>query len=296
MEPGLSIWVTGVGGVGGWIAHQLASAGEEVSLVVRPGTEARWRETGLRLVTEEGPKPVLHLAVDERLDQLPRPHLVIVAVKMPDLAMALQRMASHLPEGTPVLVLQNGLGAGELAQAMLPACPIIHAPVFLMGWTSAPGEVTAYLPRKIVLPAALPAVHAPFQKASFEVEMVEDLPRALWRKAAFLVAFAGLDVLLGGGAGAVHADPRYRELVQELCLFAAVEGHPLPEGTVEEVLAFTGGVRKDAHSSLWRDLQLGREGEWEDLVGWCQRRARSRFLDLPVLMSLSKPMSVQDQA
>ena len=289
----MSIWVTGVGGVGGWIAHQLASAGEDVSLVVRPGTEARWRETGLRLVTEEGPRPVLHLAVDEHLERLPRPTLVVVSVKMPDLAMALQRLAPFLPEGTPVLVLQNGLGAGELAQAMLPACRTIHAPVFLMGWTSAPGEVTAYLPRKVVLPADPPELSRPFLHAGFEVETVADLATALWRKAVFLVAFAGLDVTLGGGAGAVAADPRYRELVQELCLFAAVEGHPLPEGTVDEVVAFTEGLPKDAHSSLWRDLQHGREGEWEDLVGWCQRRARSRFLDLPVLMGLAKPVPVR---
>ncbi len=291
----MSIWVTGVGGVGGWIAHQLATAGEAISLVVRPGTEARWRETGLRLVTEDGPRPILHLAVDERLDQLPRPTLVVVSVKMPDLAMALQRLAPHLPEGTPVLLLQNGLGAGELAQAMLPKCRIIHTPVFLMGWISAPGEVTAYLPRRILLPAD-PALQAPFRKAGFEVEEVADLAIALWRKAAFLIAFAGLDVELRGGAAAVVADPRFKELVEELSLFASVEGHPLPEGTVEEILTFTRNLPPDAHSSLYRDLQLGREGEWEDLVGWCQRRARSRFLDLPILMGLAKPEPLRSEA
>lgn len=285
----MSIWVTGVGGVGGWIAHQLASAGEDISLVVRPGTAARWRETGLRLVTEEGPRPILHLAVDEHLEQLPRPTLVVVSVKMPDLAMALQRLAPHLPEDTPVLLLQNGLGAGELAQAMLPKCRIIHTPVFLMGWISAPGEVTAYLPRRIILPDDA-ALQVPFRKAGFQVEVVDNLATALWRKAVFLIAFAGLDVELGHGAAAVVADPRYRELLGELSLFASVEGHPLPEGTVDEVLTFTKGLPKDAHSSLYRDLQMGREGEWEDLIGWCQRRARSRFLDLPVLMGLAKPM------
>ncbi len=291
----MSIWVTGVGGVGGWIAHQLASTGEDISLVVRPGTEARWRETGLRLITEEGPRPVLHLAVDEHLEQLPPPTLVVVSVKMPDLAMALQRLAPHLPEGTPVLLLQNGLGAGELAQAMLPNCRIIHTPVFLMGWISAPGEVTAYLPRRILLPPD-EALQAPFRGAGFEVEVVEDLPGALWRKAAFLIAFAGLDVELGQGAAAVAADPRFKELVSELSLFASVEGHPLPEGTVDEILAFTHGLPKDAHSSLYRDLQMGREGEWEDLIGWCQRRARSRFLDLPVLMGLAKPVPARPGA
>jgi 2-dehydropantoate 2-reductase len=287
----VSIWVSGVGGVGGWIAHQMASAGEDVSLVVRPGAAARWQGTGLTLITEDGRRPALHLAVREQLGELSAPTLVVVTVKTPELTAALQRLAPHLPEGVPVLLLQNGLGAAEAAQAALPGRAVIHAPVFVVGWTSAPGEVTAYLPRRIVLPRE-GVFEALFRGAGFNVETVDDLPGALWRKAVFLIAFAALDVETGGGAGVVAALPRHRALVEELCCLAAAEGHPLPGGTVEEVVSFTRSMRPDAHSSLWRDVQGGRGGEWEDLVGWCQRRARGRSLDLPVLLSLTSPVSV----
>lgn len=286
------IWVIGIGGVGGWLAHQLASAGESVHLLVRAGSEARWRESGLRLVTEEGAKPSLAFSVASDPTQLPTPELVLIAVKTPDLAGVLQKIAPHVPQGCPLLLFQNGLGAGELAQAMVPQCRSFHAPVFLQGWTSGPGEVTALRPRKLMLPDDGPLDDL-FRRAGFEVEGVSDLALALWRKAAFLVPFAAIDLEVEGGACAILGDPRYEELIRELCLFSAVEGHPLPEGTVAEILAFTGTLPADAHSSLYRDVQQGREGEWEDLIGWCQRRARSRFLDLPVLQSLKKPVAAK---
>jgi 2-dehydropantoate 2-reductase len=283
------IWVIGVGGVGGWIAHQLASAGESIHLLVRAGSEAKWRESGLRLITEEGPKAALNLNVASDPTELPTPELVIVAVKTPDLAGVLQKVEPHLPKGTPLLLFQNGLGAGELAQAMVPQCRSFHAPVFLQGWTSGRGEVTALRPRRLVLPDDEPLDEL-FRRAGFEVEGVADLALALWRKAAFLVPFAAIDLDVEGGASAILEDPRYAELIKELCLFSAVEGHPLPESTLDEILAFTATLTPDAHSSLYRDIHQGREGEWEDLIGWCQRRARSRFLDLPVLQSLKKPV------
>ncbi len=282
------IWVVGVGGVGGWIAHQLASAGESVHLLVRSGSESRWRTTGLKLVTEDGPKAPLMLSVSSDPKDLPAPGLVIITVKTPDLAAVLQGLGPSLPKGCPVLLFQNGLGAGELAQAMVPQCVAYHAPVFVQGWTSAPGEVTALRPRKMVLPDQ-PDILAVFRRAGFEVDPSLDLALALWRKAAFLIAFAAIDLEVEGGAGAILKSPRYEELIKELCLFAAVEGHPIPESAVAEILTFTRNLPSDAHSSLHRDFQQGREGEWEDLIGWCQRRARSRFLDLPVLQSLKKP-------
>lgn len=286
------IWVVGVGGVGGWIAHQLASAGESVHLLVRPGTESRWREKGLKLITEAGATPSLTLPVAWDPKDLPTPNLVVVTVKTPDLAAVFQKLSPHLPQGCPMLLLQNGLGAGELAQAMVPQCQAVHAPVFLQGWVSGPGEITALLPRKLVLPKALPWTEH-FTRAGFEVEWSEDLALSLWRKAAFLISFAAMDLEVQGGAADILADPRYEELIKEMALFAAVEGHPLPETVLDDILAITRALPGDAHSSLYRDLQQGREGEWEDLIGWCQRRARSRFLDLPVLQSLKKPAVVK---
>jgi 2-dehydropantoate 2-reductase len=282
------IWVAGIGGVGGWIAYQLASASEPVALVVRPGQAGRMAASGLRLVTEAGPRPALRLPVAEDLGELPPPSLVVVAVKLPDLSAALSRLEPHLPGGCPVLLFQNGLGAGDLARRLLPGRRILHTPVFVNARISGPGEVTVLPPGRVVLPRD-PGVVAPFARAGFDIEEVDDLPLALWKKAAFLISFSALNVALGAPAAAVVADPRFEPLIREISALAAAEGHPLPEGAAGEIVAFTRRLRPDATSSLYRDRAAGREGEWDDLVGWCQRRALALGLDLPVLRSLRPP-------
>jgi 2-dehydropantoate 2-reductase len=282
------IWVAGIGGVGGWLAYGLARAGEPVSLVVRPGQAGPMAASGLRLVTEAGPQPALRLPVAEDLGELPPPSLVVVAVKLPDLEAALSRLEPHLPGGCPVLLFQNGLAAGEIARRALPGRRILHAPVFVNARISGAGEVTVLPPGRVVLPRD-PAVVAPFARAGFRVEEVDDLALALWKKAAFLVSFSALNVVLGAPAGAVVADPRFEPLIREIAALAAAEGHPLPVGAVEEIAAFTRRFSHGATSSLYRDRAAGREGEWDDLVGWCQRRALTLGLTLPVLASLSPP-------
>lgn len=286
------IWVVGAGGVGGWIAHQLAACGEPVHLVVREGKESEWIRTGIRLVTEDGPLPVQEIPVASDPRALPAPDLVVISVKTPSLPEVLQRIGTRIPVTATLLMVQNGLGAGELAKAMVPGAAVLHAPVFVQAWTTAPGEVTALRPRRIVLPENSHLVSL-FHRAGVEVETTPDVRQALWRKAAFLVPFAALDLELKGGAEAILGDPRYEELVRELCLFAAVEGHPLGTTAVADILAFTRTLPPDAHSSLRRDVQAGREGEWEDLIGWCQRRSRSRFLELSVLHSLRNPLAAK---
>lgn len=112
----MQVVVIGAGAVGSFLAWTLASAGHDVALLRRPGRAATdgvegaggtaESEQSLRLVRPDGTTDAVTITVGP--PSAP-PDLIVLAVKMPDLASALDS-ATAWPEST-VLAAENGVGA-----------------------------------------------------------------------------------------------------------------------------------------------------------------------------------------
>lgn len=104
----MRILVIGAGAVGGWLAAALARGGAEVSLLARGKALQAVRADGLVVQEREG-RQHLPVRVSDNVGDLPRPDVVILAVKAYGFAEAVAGAASTFAHGPVVVTAMNGL-------------------------------------------------------------------------------------------------------------------------------------------------------------------------------------------
>jgi 2-dehydropantoate 2-reductase len=117
------VLVIGGGAVGSFLATLLAVGGEDVVVLDQPGTRTGPDE--IRLLAPDGRRIVAGVTRADDPAACPRPDFAVFAVRMTELATALPTMA-RWPD-VPVVTVENGLGAEEMALAALPDAPVIAA-------------------------------------------------------------------------------------------------------------------------------------------------------------------------
>ncbi|MBA4247678.1 MAG: 2-dehydropantoate 2-reductase [Microbacterium sp.] len=195
----MRIAVIGAGAVGGLVAALAARAGHEVLVTARGEHADAIARAGLRVDGGWGE----WVAAVELVRSIPndRVDLIVLATKAHDSAEALAPWAAH--DGTPVLVLQNGLGGEDAVRDALPHSPVaIGLALFAVSLTG-PGHITVTGPNGLTLggdPAAV-AVAEPLLLAALPAKLVlaADIRGAQWTKLLInqvnaLPAITGLSV------------------------------------------------------------------------------------------------------
>ncbi len=148
--------IIGAGAIGGMLAARLAARGVRVALVGREAQVEAIRREGLRLREPAGfvrrfPLPATVSAAEALAGE--RPSVVALAVKTQDLAQACRELAPHLAglPGVPVVTLQNGVQADELAGAALGRERIVGAVVMCAASALEPGQVEVQFPGWLVV-------------------------------------------------------------------------------------------------------------------------------------------------
>jgi len=133
----VTIAVIGAGALGSALGALLWRAGEDVVLVGRAAHVAAMRSAGLNVGGVRGGFNATPRA-EQRLSV--RPALAILAVQTQDVVAALSENAAWLRE-VPVVVVQNGPRAEELAASVVPAGQLVSAVVALHAEYLMPGHV-----------------------------------------------------------------------------------------------------------------------------------------------------------
>lgn len=117
------VLVMGAGSVGCYIGGLTQLAGVPVHFVGRPRVLAALRKQGLHLTDQDGLDrriPALELRLHDAPPAGLKPDLVLLCVKSGATVEAATALGLTLPEGTPVVSLQNGIANAELARAAVP--------------------------------------------------------------------------------------------------------------------------------------------------------------------------------
>jgi len=175
------IAVVGAGAVGGVLAALLHRAGDDVIVTARGEHGAAIARNGLELSGGWG-SHTARVPVVERVE--PPVDLIVLATKAHDSAAALRALSGC--DGTPVLVVQNGLGGADAVRDALPHSPIaIGLALFAVSLT-APGHVSVTGPAPLTLAGddAAVAVALPLLSAALpaEVTVTDDVRGAQWTK------------------------------------------------------------------------------------------------------------------
>ena len=194
----MQVVVIGAGAVGSFLAWTLASAGHDVALLRRPGRAgtdgvegaggSAESERSVRLVRPDGTTDAVTITVGP--PSAP-PDLIVLAVKMPDLASALDSAAAW-PEST-VLAAENGVGADAQVVSARP-----NGGVLAGSLTTAVGLEDGVIHRHSTGGIGLATVRSGAQ-GSFEAVTAESAATAESVASAFRA---------GGLRAAVLADPR----------------------------------------------------------------------------------------
>ena len=134
----MNIAVIGAGALGGTFATLLARAGHTVTVTARGPALAAIRAEGISLTGAFGTVRQHPLAL-ERLARTPQ--LTLVCTKAQDAAAAIGENARVL-DGSPVIVVQNGLDGVLTAGSLLPRSDCFGALSIIAANYAAPGQVT----------------------------------------------------------------------------------------------------------------------------------------------------------
>lgn len=306
-QPAADVLVMGAGTIGCFIGGSLAAAGVRVAFVGRPRVLREVAQHGLTLTDLDGTRHHVApeaLRLSEQVPVASRPALVLLTVKSGATREAAAELAAVLPEGTPVLSLQNGISNAAVASQAAPNLNILPA---MVPYNVAEIGAGAFHRGTVGRLAAKddPALHrwvAVFERAGVPIDLHPDLLPIQWGK---------LLLNLNNPVNALSGLPLREELLQRgyrRCLaammdealaaldkagiapaqLAAVPSRRLPAilrlptPLFRLVAARMLRIDAKARSSMADDLSLGRRTEIDALCGEVVRLAEANGMKAPI--------------
>jgi 2-dehydropantoate 2-reductase len=290
----MRIAVMGAGGVGGYFGAQFARAGHEVAFVARGAHLAALRSRGLTVESAVGAVRAMKVAATDDPAQLAPADVVMVCVKLWDVEKAAGAIVPLLAGGGVAIPFQNGVeshemlmravGPQQVAGGVAQIGAVIGSPgVIVHTGTMAKLRVGAFAggPREKVREFAEAG-----RAAGIDIELVDDIERALWEKFVFLVAMSGTTALARQPIGVVRSDPDLRAALaasmRETVAVGRARGIDFDDGFADRQMRFIDGLPAQMRSSLLNDLAAGNRLEAPWLAGAVARMAAAAGLPAPV--------------
>lgn len=218
----MRIAVIGAGALGGTFATRLSVAGHEVTVTARGAGLLAIRERGIRLTGGFG-DATAHPTALERLVETPE--LTLVCTKAQDAEAAISANAAVL-DGSPIIVIQNGLDGVDTARRLLPHSDCFGALSIIAANYTEPGLVTVttaaptYLGRGTGPADAATRHWQAVLAGAVPTQAIDNFVGAQWTKLVVNMLNA-LPAITGLSVQAVVADPGLR-LIMTLSMREAV--------------------------------------------------------------------------
>jgi 2-dehydropantoate 2-reductase len=262
-----SIAILGSGAVGALIGAELQRAGVQTAIVT---TEASVEAIGAEGITVRSPSFGDHTEHVPAVTAMETPPgALVVAVKAPHLAAALERIA-----GEPEVVVPLLNGVDHMAVLRERFANVVAGTVRVQAHRE--GRTTV-IHRAPFLTVTTAAPVAALEGAPFEVVVKEDEGTVLWAKLSRLAALALATTAADAPLGDVREEAE--AVAREVVLVARAERADVDAATVVDELR---GLPDGASSSLRADISAGASDHELDAIGGAVLRAAERHgLDVP---------------
>jgi 2-dehydropantoate 2-reductase len=286
--------VLGAGGVGGYFGARLAAGGNEVVFVARGAHAEAMRREGLRVLSPAGDLHLDPVRLHEDWRSTGLVDLVLVAVKMYDLAEAAAVIKPVLTVDTAVVPFQNGVEAQAILEGALGRRYVCGGVAYIAAAIEAPGVIrhTGKGARLVFGEPhdsqswRLETLEAACRGAGIDATLSPEIAVEVWRKFVFLAPFAGITCLGRTTIGAVREDSllwrRFAAMVEEAVAVARAHGVDLPAGEVEERLTLARKLPTEMKSSMLHDLEAAKRLELDWLTGAVVRLGATHGVATPV--------------
>lgn len=291
----MKIAMVGAGGVGGYYGALLARAGHEVAFIARGEHLQALRSKGLQVKSILGDFAVSPVQAAATPAEIGPVDLAVVAVKTYHLDEVAQSLAPLLAPTTMVLPFENGVDAAERLGTVIGQEHLLGGATWISAALEAPGIIGHYSQyRRVVLgefngqvTPRLQAIYAAFQSTGITVELSTDLRTVLWSKLVFIAAVAAIGSLTRVTFGEFRQVSETRAVLQaaiaEIITVGQANGAKLEAALAEETLAFIDQSAAKLKPSMQRDIEAGRMGELESLIGVVVRLGAAAGVPTPVM-------------
>ena len=310
----MKITVYGAGAIGGYLAAELALAGEDVSIVARGPHLQAIRERGLKLLIE-GEEKLAQVRATEDPGEIGAQDYVILTLKAHSVAPVVDRMLPLLGPDTAVVTAQNGIlwwyfyklpgpwenerlpiadpggkiwdGIGPeraIGCVVYPSCEIVEPGVvrhidgkrFMLGEPDGKKSERVTALSKVLTSAGL--------KAPVRTQIRDDIWLKLWGN----VSFNPVSAVTGATLEEMTENPGTRDVIRNMMLEAESVARKLGAGFPVDVDArIRWGAEVGAHkTSMLQDLEKGRPMEIDALVGSVSALGRLTSVPTPTIDTL----------
>lgn len=277
--------VLGAGAIGGLVGTALASLGEDVALIVRPGKLSAYPETLLL----EQPSGTLAAKV-RALDKLTDPVDVLwIATKTYQLETALATVAA-----TPgiIIPLLNGVDHVAILRARYGNDRVVPATIAVEAEQLALGRFVHRSPIRLNIAAsgepALGGIVQRLGEIGFICQFVANEQSLLWGKLCFLAPFALVTSASGKNLGEISADPIWKatldSAIAEACAVAKASGADVDMAKLQAIFDTSPATMR---SSMAKDLAAGRQLELDGIAGPILRGGAHHRIAVPVTGKLA---------
>jgi 2-dehydropantoate 2-reductase len=284
--------VLGPGAVGGSLAVRLANAGVQVVCVAHPEAAGLIALAGLVV---ESPEGTLTARV-EVVEQLAKPvDLLLVTVKAPALADAVERVDPHAVARAVVVPLLNGLEHMDMLRARfdgrVAAGSISHFQAYRAGRV----QIIEATPAPVITIASeslsrteVEVAADMLRRARIDVRVGQNEKRVLWHKLARIAPLAAVTSVSGRTVGELRNDPEWRPKLDsalvEACAVAEADGVSLRASAQWSIID---EMADETTTSAARDVVAGRRSELDAILGGVLRTAERLDVSCPTLTELA---------
>jgi 2-dehydropantoate 2-reductase len=289
----LRIVVVGAGATGGAFGTALATAGRDVTFLVRPKRAAALRERGLRVygvkeMAVAAPKVVETGAVRETYD------VVLLGLKAYQLAQAIDDFAPAVGAQTMIVPMLNGMLHMDRLNERFGRERVLGGVCHIASALDADGNVKmlfdmmqlTYGEQDGGISERVRALDAMMQHAGFVARASAQIVQEMWDKWVFLASLGAATCLMRGTIGAIEAAggaDLALAVLAEAAAVATANGYPPspePFALARERLSTPGS---NLASSMYRDLVSGNPVEADHIVGDLIARGRAHGVETPLL-------------
>ena len=276
-----TVAIIGSGGIGGYLAAELAEAGRGVTLCVRTPFDM--------LVVEESDRTrEVAVPLATRPEEVGPVRFVLLTTKSQDTAGTKPWLDRLVGPDTTIVVVQNGVGHVERVQPLAPgAKAVLPAIIYCSVERVAPGRIVHHTAAALSLPKdpESTAVAELFAPTSFKVTEEADFTTVAWRK-LFANLIGNPITSLTLRRIRVMAEPDIQALasgiLKEAVRVAVAEGASLTEADAEKVLSGMGRGNPEGGTSMLYDRLAGRPLEHDYITGAVVRAAEKHGIDVPL--------------
>ena len=291
--------MVGAGAVGGYFGARMASAGVDLSFLLREESARIVRAKGLRVRSPQGDVHLPHPDVLVAGSDAPSPDALFFACKVEHVRTAAEAARPLLGPSSVVIPLQNGVDAPEILRNVLGERSVLGGLSRIFAERVAAGEIQHFGLHPSITCGELDGGHSErvarvvntlADAPGMSIDASDDIWTAMWMKLLMVCSMGAVGAAARAPLGVVLGVPETRGLLlaagEEIAAVGRARGAQIPDGFVAAQVTRYERLRPETTASMHRDLERGETSELGEQLGAVCRYGRELDVATPVLDAL----------